>query len=61
MSLETLIDVFANRIPVVRSSNFLTRDECDKMLEIVKAHQLVSNTFTTISALLTWAGSSNKP
>jgi hypothetical protein len=44
LSMGSLIDVFAGRIPVVRVPDFLTQDEREKMLEIVKEHQLVSAT-----------------
>lgn len=42
LSLGSLIDVFAGRIPVVRVPGFLTPNEREKMLQIVKEHQLVS-------------------
>jgi hypothetical protein len=41
MTLASLLGVFANRIPVVRERGFLTQDECQKMLEIIKTHELV--------------------
>ncbi|KAK1564267.1 uncharacterized protein LY79DRAFT_136241 [Colletotrichum navitas] len=40
MSSGALIDVFADRIPVVRVKNFLTSDECTRMLEVIRTHQL---------------------
>ncbi|KAK6497319.1 hypothetical protein TWF506_004792 [Arthrobotrys conoides] len=35
-----IIDLFANRIPVIRRKHFLNQDELSKMLEILKAHEL---------------------
>ncbi|KAK6511886.1 hypothetical protein TWF481_000790 [Arthrobotrys musiformis] len=40
LTKSNIIDLFANRIPVVRQKNFLNQDELNKMLEIVKAHEL---------------------
>lgn len=41
LSMGSLIDVLANRIPVVREPRILTADERRKMLEVVKTHNLV--------------------
>ncbi|KAK2038822.1 hypothetical protein LZ31DRAFT_477883 [Colletotrichum somersetense] len=40
ISSKALIDVFADRIPVVRVKNFLTLDECTRMLGVVRTHHL---------------------
>ncbi|KAI9686196.1 MAG: hypothetical protein M1822_003851 [Bathelium mastoideum] len=42
ISSQSLIDVFANRIPVVRVKNFLSKEERDRMLEIVSTHNIGS-------------------
>jgi hypothetical protein len=42
LSLQTFTDVLADRIPVVREKGFLTPDERQRMLEVVKTHNIVS-------------------
>ncbi|KAF3764030.1 hypothetical protein M406DRAFT_280107 [Cryphonectria parasitica EP155] len=41
MSSSALMDAFANDIPLVRQRGFLTPEECEKMLDIVKTHKIV--------------------
>lgn len=41
MSLESLIDVFANRIPVFRVPGWLSPEECERMMQIMKTHDIV--------------------
>lgn len=40
MTTTSVMDVFANRTPVVREQGFLTPQECERMLQIVKTHEL---------------------
>ncbi|ORY71361.1 uncharacterized protein BCR38DRAFT_416567 [Pseudomassariella vexata] len=39
LSLASFIDVFMNRVPVVREPGFLTPEERRKMLEVVRTHR----------------------
>jgi hypothetical protein len=48
ISPRSLMDVFANRTPVVRVKEFLTQDECERMLQVVRTHKLVSMPDNTI-------------
>jgi hypothetical protein len=41
LTSSNVVDLFANRIPVIRHEGFLQPAELEKMLEIVKLHQLV--------------------
>jgi hypothetical protein len=41
LTSSTILDLFANRIPVIRHEGFLKPTELEKMLKIVKLHQLV--------------------
>lgn len=43
LTSSNLLDLFANRIPVIRHKGLLTDDERSKMLEVVKSHTLVCN------------------
>jgi hypothetical protein len=38
----SVLDVFANRVPVLREKSFLSAAECARMLEIVALHEIVS-------------------
>jgi hypothetical protein len=40
---SSLVDLFANRIPVVRVPGVLNASECEQMLRIVETHELVSS------------------
>jgi hypothetical protein len=50
LSMGSLIDVFANRIPAIREPRILTVDERRKMLEVVKTHNLVFAQFVGLQA-----------
>jgi hypothetical protein len=50
LSARSLIDVFANRAPVIRVKEFLTADERERMLQVVRTHKLVSSLITKIMA-----------
>lgn len=54
LSLQSLIDVLADRLPVVREKGFLTPDEREKMLEVVKTHDIVrlSQHYISIESIL---------
>lgn len=41
LSNASLMDVFANGIPLVRQKAFLSVEECTSMLNILKTHQVV--------------------
>jgi hypothetical protein len=41
ISAQSLIDLFANRTPVVRVKEFLTAAERERMLEVVRTHEFV--------------------
>ncbi|PVI05771.1 hypothetical protein DM02DRAFT_684176 [Periconia macrospinosa] len=41
ITLSSILDLFANRIPVLREKSFLSAAECAKMLEIVETHKLL--------------------
>lgn len=41
LTSSTILDLFANRIPVIRHEGFLKPAELAKMLDIVRLHQLV--------------------
>ncbi|OTB12663.1 hypothetical protein K445DRAFT_76877 [Daldinia sp. EC12] len=40
MTSDTMMDLFANRIPVVRQHGFLSSVECERMLEVLKTHKM---------------------
>ncbi|KAI0419641.1 hypothetical protein F5X98DRAFT_384407 [Xylaria grammica] len=40
MSKESLFDLFAGKIPVIRQPSFLSPEECTKMVEILKSHKI---------------------
>lgn len=41
MNKQSLIDVFAGTAPVIRESQFLSQEECAKMVKVLTAHKLV--------------------
>lgn len=41
LSRLNLRDLFQNRIPDVRVRNFLSADECQSLVNIIKTHQIV--------------------
>lgn len=41
LTSSSLLDLFANRIPVIRYKGLVTDDERHKMIEVVKSHTLV--------------------
>lgn len=41
LSKTTLLDAFANNIPLVRERDFLSEDECNSMLDILQGHKIV--------------------
>jgi hypothetical protein len=41
LTSRSLIDVFANRTPVVRVKGFLDPEECQRMLQVVRTHDIV--------------------
>jgi hypothetical protein len=55
MTKNAMMSLFANEIPVVRQKHFLSPDECETLLEILKTHQMVYildlNSFGTSSEL----------
>ncbi|KAK7911859.1 signal transduction protein [Apiospora marii] len=42
VTADSVIDLFANRVPVLREKGLLSAEECDKMLQIVNTHELGS-------------------
>jgi hypothetical protein len=42
LTRTSVLDVFANRVPVLREKSFLSAAECARMLEIVATHEIVS-------------------
>lgn len=41
LSKSSLLDAFANNIPLVRERAFLTDEECNAMLDILQTHKIV--------------------
>lgn len=41
LTSDTIIDLLANRIPVIRQESFFTPEELSKMLAIVRTHEIV--------------------
>lgn len=42
LSKSSLLDAFANNIPLVREREFLSEKECSAMLDILQTHKIVS-------------------
>ncbi|KAI1802051.1 hypothetical protein F4811DRAFT_531399 [Daldinia bambusicola] len=40
MTVNAMMDLFANKIPVVRQQGFLSSEECERMLEVLKTHKM---------------------
>lgn len=41
LNRQSLFDVFAGTLPAIRQKEFLTQEECAKMVEVLKTHQIV--------------------
>lgn len=41
LSKSSLLDGFANNIPLIREKDFLSDEECNAMLEILQTHKIV--------------------
>ena len=41
MNKKSLFDVFAGTVPVVRQKDFLSNEECKRMVEVLKTHDIV--------------------
>lgn len=41
MNKQSLFDVFAGTIPVIRQKDFLSKEECEKMVKVLKTHDIV--------------------
>lgn len=40
-SRQTILDLFAGSIPAIRQKEFLSPDECSKMIDVLKSHKVV--------------------
>ncbi|KAI1852969.1 hypothetical protein JX265_012858 [Neoarthrinium moseri] len=47
MSKQSLLDVFAGTIPVLRQKEFLSRQECARMVDVLESHKIASTTLST--------------
>jgi hypothetical protein len=42
ISKQSLLDVFAGTVPVIRQKEFLSQEECAKMVRVLESHKIVS-------------------
>lgn len=52
LNKKSLFDCFAGTIPVIRQKDFLSQDECAKMVEVLKSHKIVSSIQRLASMIL---------
>ncbi|KAK9418508.1 putative Prolyl 4-hydroxylase alpha subunit Fe(2+) 2OG dioxygenase domain-containing protein [Seiridium unicorne] len=45
MSKQSLFDVFSGSIPVIRQKKFLSQEECEKMVGVLKSHEILKGVY----------------
>lgn len=52
LSMQSIKQLLSNSIPTIRRRNFLSEDECQRLVEIIQTHEIVHASWISAGALL---------